>query len=68
VIEEHLDDAQSAQRAADEFDDLVKLLPQKHLRDQLQGTPELRAKNIRNLQLNGMNELLSLVQSNRSED
>jgi len=69
IVLNHLDDTLLAEISNKEFDDLIKLLPSKVLRDGLNDSPERRQQSITELQTKGVNELLALVQveSTRSE-
>jgi len=67
TIIEQLNNPETDDLAMDEFERLVKLLPHKAIRDELQSTPEKRSKTIQELQMNGVNELLSLIQVDQSD-
>lgn len=68
VVIEHLDDEQLMALTNAEFDDLIKLMPNKETRDKLQGTEELRQHTIETLQKEGVEELLSMIQIDRATD
>jgi len=68
VVLENLNDPTLQSISDKEFDDLVKLLPQKRLRDKLQSTSEIRANTINKYQINGVDELLSLIQFDQSSE
>ena len=68
VVMEHLDDEQLTAMANEEFDALIKFLPTKSLRDELQGTTETRQNSIRTLQIEGIKELLSMIQIDRAKE
>lgn len=64
----HLDDEYLQITSDREFDDLIKLLPTKSSKDKLQSTSELRAENLTRLQTEGVEELLSLIQIDRTAE
>jgi len=68
VVMNNLDDDHLASISEKEFDDLVKFLPTKALKDQLQDTPEKRLSSIQAFQREGAEELLSMIQLDRGDD
>lgn len=64
----HLDDEHLQITSDREFDELLKLLPNKQSKDKIQLTPELRIDTLKRLQTEGVEELLSLIQIDRSAD
>ncbi len=65
IISEHVNDESLYQQSQKEFDNLVKLLPTKASRDSLQKSEEHRHQQITELQADGVNELLSMIQTER---
>ncbi len=65
VVMTHLDDDILKTISDKEFDELVKLIPTKKTRDQLQDSAEQRSKTIHDFQTQGVRELLSMIQIDR---